>query len=107
MLARPNSSLPVDPTVYQDPVTTEFSDYESIQMGNESDRREEDARDGGASKTIPPRMSRKHTHNDQLIVSSCGIILARQTMFNAEAVSAVKVRKLPTYLKLRILTLEF
>ncbi|KAH9824422.1 hypothetical protein DFH28DRAFT_879391 [Melampsora americana] len=104
MLTRPNSSLPIDPTVYQDPVTTQFQDYETIKMGNESNRSEENARDGGASKkSKEPQMSRKRTHNDQVIVAPCGIILARQTMFNAEAVSAVKVLELSSEISLFLL----
>jgi len=35
--------------------------------------------------------SRRQTHNEQLVVSCCGIILACGTMFGAEAISGVKV----------------
>lgn len=37
------------------------------------------------------RFSRRRTHNEQLVVSCCGVILARGTMFGAEAISGVKV----------------
>lgn len=35
--------------------------------------------------------ARRRTHNEQLVVCSCGIISARATMFGAEAISGVKV----------------
>jgi hypothetical protein len=31
------------------------------------------------------------THNEQLVVACCGVILGRGTMFGAEAISGVKV----------------
>lgn len=38
------------------------------------------------------RTSRKYTHNEQLYVKCCGIIVSRATFYNAEGVAAVKVR---------------
>jgi hypothetical protein len=37
---------------------------------------------------------RKWTHNEQLCVRPCGIIISRATMYNSEAVPAVKVSKI-------------
>lgn len=37
------------------------------------------------------RFGRRRTHNEQLIVRPCGIIVSRATFFGSEAVSAVKV----------------
>lgn len=37
------------------------------------------------------QFGRRRTHNEQLVVACCGIIIARATMFGAEAVSGVKV----------------
>lgn len=39
------------------------------------------------------RWARRQTHNEQLIVRPCGVIVARQTMFGAEGITAVKVSK--------------
>jgi len=44
------------------------------------------------------RFARRRTHNEQLIVSCCGVVLARGTMFGAEAISGVKVRLSNLYL---------
>lgn len=51
---------------------------------------------GGASETrrldkVSGVFSRRWTHNEQLMVWPCGIVIARATFFGAEAVSAVKV----------------
>jgi len=47
----------------------------------------------------PPRklraqFGRKRTHNEQIIVAPCGIILARETFYGAEAVATVVVRSI-------------
>lgn len=36
--------------------------------------------------------ARRRTHNEELVVSCCGMILARGTMYGAEAISGVKVQ---------------
>jgi hypothetical protein len=40
------------------------------------------------------QFGRKRTHNEQIIVAPCGIILARETFYGAEAVSTVVVRNI-------------
>jgi hypothetical protein len=42
-------------------------------------------------KKIKARFGRQRTHNKQLIVASCGLIIARQTCFGAEEVASVVV----------------
>lgn len=42
-------------------------------------------------KKIRAQFGRKRTHNEQIIVAPCGIIMARETFFGAEAVSSVVV----------------
>ena len=37
------------------------------------------------------RFGRRWTHNEQLVVSSCGVIIARATFFGSEAPNGVKV----------------
>jgi hypothetical protein len=45
-----------------------------------------------AGNRVPKaRFARRRTHNEQLIMSCCGVVLARGTMFGAEAISGVKV----------------
>ncbi|POW07728.1 hypothetical protein PSHT_09832, partial [Puccinia striiformis] len=60
-------------------------------QADESDRAEESQRSGEEGASKKPSLSRARTHNDQLAVAPCGVILARQTMFNSESPSAVKV----------------
>jgi CxC6 like cysteine cluster associated with KDZ transposases len=43
-------------------------------------------------KKIRAQFGRKRTHNEQIIVCPCGIIVARETFFGAEAIPSVVVR---------------
>ncbi|KAJ7275992.1 hypothetical protein C8J57DRAFT_1061972, partial [Mycena rebaudengoi] len=43
------------------------------------------------NRTLRARFTRWHTHNEQLCVTSCGIILARATFFGSEAPNGVRV----------------
>lgn len=79
--------------------TGEINDLEGLHLADESDRAHEGARDGGASQRNGKLVvSRCRTHNDQLVVGCCGIILARKTFYHSESVSAVKVSFLTFYL---------
>ncbi|THU81591.1 hypothetical protein K435DRAFT_693216, partial [Dendrothele bispora CBS 962.96] len=40
-------------------------------------------------KTVQAQFGRKRTHNEQLIISPCGMILARETFYHSEAFSLV------------------
>ena len=42
-------------------------------------------------KKVRAQFGRKRTHNEQIIVAPCGMIMARETFFGAEAVSSVVV----------------
>jgi hypothetical protein len=42
-------------------------------------------------KRVRAHFGRRRTHNEQLIVASCGMILARETFYGAEAVTTVAV----------------
>lgn len=44
-----------------------------------------------APSPIKGRTTRKYTHNEQLFVRCCGIIVSRATFYHAEGVAAVKV----------------
>lgn len=91
ILNRPGSNLPSDPTVHLNSETGEFYDLESLQQADESNRAHEATRDGGESQPVcKVCLSRCRTHNDQLIVGCCGVVLARKTFYHSESVSAVK-----------------
>ncbi|EGG09598.1 uncharacterized protein MELLADRAFT_95868 [Melampsora larici-populina 98AG31] len=91
ILNRPGSNLPSDPTVHLDAETGEFNDLEGLRQADEANRAHKSARDGGESKAKGKLVvSRCRTHNDQLVVGCCGIVLARKTFYHSESVSAVK-----------------
>ena len=46
---------------------------------------------GKRKNRLRAQFGRKRTHNEQVIVAPCGIIIARETFFGAEAVSSVVV----------------
>lgn len=91
---RPGAKLPSDPSVHQNSWTAALENLDTIFLQNEGDREHEMARDGGeAASKKKNRICLSHcrTHNDQLIVGCCGMIIARTTFYHAESVSAVKV----------------
>ncbi|KNE94327.1 hypothetical protein PSTG_12352 [Puccinia striiformis f. sp. tritici PST-78] len=91
MLNRPGSHLNLDLSVHLEDESGEVEDWESLQQADELDRAEESIRSGEERPSKKPTLARARTHNDQLAVAPCGVILARQTMFNSESPSAVKV----------------
>lgn len=91
MLNRPGSNLPSDPSVHLHPDTAELVDFDAIHQADEADRAHEAARDGGEAKPKDSSsLTRSRTHNDQVAVGACGIVLCRRTFYNAEAPSAVR-----------------
>lgn len=47
---------------------------------------------GGKKKSILGAFSRKWTHNEQLMVRTCGVVIGRSTFYESENMIAVKVR---------------
>jgi len=45
----------------------------------------------GTKKRISAQFGRRRTHNEQILVAPCGIILARETFFGAEAIATCAV----------------
>ena len=45
----------------------------------------------GGQRGLKAQFGRRRTHNEQLFVAPCGIILARETFYNAEAIGSVIV----------------
>jgi hypothetical protein len=43
-------------------------------------------------RKLRARFGRRRTHNEQLVVAPCGMILARETFYGAEGVGSVIVR---------------
>ena len=61
---------------------------------SDSDRENNSARDSDNSNLKPKikaRFSRRRTHNEQVVVAPCGVILSRATFFGAEGVGSVIV----------------
>lgn len=47
--------------------------------------------------TVKGRTARRWTHNEQLFVRCCGVIVSRATFFGSEGVSGVKVCASPKF----------
>lgn len=74
----PDSIKEVDPSLLQD--FDEDGSYDT------------NVKKSDAGNKVPKaRFARRRTHNEQLIVSSCGMINARGTMYGAESISGAKV----------------
>lgn len=90
---RPNTHLQMDPSVLLSAETGEVAlSEEELLYAEVQEREHEGARDGGTSK--PPKkvlISRCRSHNEQLMVAPCGMILARKTFYKSESVTKVKV----------------
>lgn len=69
---------------------TEDSDNE---VDEESEVIEDDCdgKPAGGNQKFRARFGQRRTHNDELCVASCGIILGRTTFYGSEAPSAVQV----------------
>lgn len=89
-MAHPNDALGADIEDAQDLVDGEeaVEEFDVVQ----------DGRALPASAEIPTRrqkiraqFGRRRTHNEQVIVAPCGMIIARETFYGAEAVSTVVV----------------
>jgi hypothetical protein len=65
------------------------SDEEDI-----SDNEGENPTNDTPNPKIRVQHGRKRTHNEQLFVAPCGVIIARETFYGAEAVGSVVVRAL-------------
>ena len=50
-----------------------------------------DSKSEGGNRKLKAQFGRHHTHNEQLCVTSCGIILGRATFYGAEGLNGVWV----------------
>ncbi|EGG07887.1 uncharacterized protein MELLADRAFT_85187 [Melampsora larici-populina 98AG31] len=90
---RTGAKLPEDPTAALNADTDAFNEDALIER-DESDRTHEAGRDGEETSRPAgkkPFCSNAKTHNDMLFVATCGITLARETMYRAESVILVRV----------------
>jgi len=62
--------------------------------------------DGSKEKKIRAQFGRKRTHNEQIIVAPCGMIMARETFYGAEGVATVVVSicRFPLFIILSLLS---
>jgi hypothetical protein len=91
-LSQPSDSLPTIPRLSQDEDLqpddeTDFADGEGVfdLTGYCEDKPE------GGNRAVRARFGRRRTHNEELCVASCGVILGRATFFGSEAPNGVRV----------------
>lgn len=70
-------------------------DFEGSGVGDDQDTEvtadDCDGKPSTGNQKIRARFGRRRTHNDELCVASCGVILGRTTFYGSEAPSAVRV----------------
>ncbi|KAH9818971.1 hypothetical protein DFH28DRAFT_1147882 [Melampsora americana] len=91
---RTGAKLPEDPTAALNADTNAFN-LDALIETDESDRAHKAGRDGeetfrATAIAKKPFCSNAKTHNDLLFVGTCGITLARDTMYRAESVVLVR-----------------
>jgi hypothetical protein len=84
-----------------DPQNTDDDDDEEVLEGSGADTDEDVEIDAGGvcdgkpetgNRSVRARFGRKRTHNEELCVASCGVILGRATFYGSEAPNGVRVR---------------
>lgn len=78
---QPSTSLHLDSLVAEDDLA-DMEDDDVADLTHKSDK---------GNRPSKAMFARRRTHNEQLVVCTCGIIAARATMFGAEAISGVEV----------------
>jgi hypothetical protein len=61
-------------------------------IGNSSAPQTDPLPASSAKKKIRAQFGRSRTHNEQILVAPCGMIIARETFYHAESITAVVVR---------------
>lgn len=74
-----------------DTSNTVWQEGEELDTGSEAVFEAVIGDDKGKSKKLRAQFGRKRTHNEQLIIAPCGMILARRTFHHSEAFSLVAV----------------
>jgi hypothetical protein len=89
LVAHPNDSVAE---------TSSTTNHDIADMDNEEEEFQVQVDANGAEQRdkkerIRAQLGRRRTHNEQLIVAPCGIIIARETFYGAEGVGSVIVSK--------------
>ncbi|KIJ57565.1 hypothetical protein HYDPIDRAFT_104097, partial [Hydnomerulius pinastri MD-312] len=70
-------------------VATELTDMHDLGEAHETTSTGREGKSEEGNRKLRARFGQRRTHNEQLIMRPCGVILARATFFGSEAVSAV------------------
>lgn len=81
-----------DGTEEQEFEVSDPSIIHGLQEGISDPRGASPGRQPAPKKKITAQFGRKRTHNEQILVAPCGMILARETFYGAEAISTCAVR---------------
>lgn len=81
-LKKAGVAVPVDSVPLEDVLESE--DDEALEC---------DGKPEGGNRRLRAYFGKRRTHNEQLIMRPCGVILSRATFFGSEAISAVHVRE--------------
>lgn len=79
-------SLPLDSA----PTMSQSSSDSNVEVSVEAESCEGKSEVG--NRKLKAYFGRRRTHNEQIIMRPCGVILSRATFFGSEAISAVNVR---------------
>lgn len=83
-LKKAGVAVPVDSVPLEDIHDSDSGDDEALEC---------DGKHEGGNRRLRAYFGRRRTHNEQLIMRPCGVILSRATFFGSEAISAVHVRE--------------
>lgn len=89
---RPNTHIRSDPSELISTETGEVAlSAEDLMYADVDNRKHEAGRNGGeGSDGKKINLSRNRTHNEQLMVAPCGVVVARKTFYKSESVPQVK-----------------
>ena len=80
-------------------MSNEDSEFEGVGGADEETIIDEngicDGKPETGNRSVKARFGRRRTHNEQLCVASCGVILGRATFFGSEAPNGVRVSGKP------------
>lgn len=92
-LAHPTEAIPTDGATAPSELVDDTGIEETYELNSSGQPIPAPAETSGR-RGLKARFGRKRTHNEQLFVAPCGMIIARETFYNAEAIYSVIVSKL-------------
>ena len=88
-----NVGLIIPPDSASDPPDNDTAPHDTDgDLGTESATCAE--KPGTGNRQLKAYFRKRRTHNEQLMMRPCGVVLSRATFFGSEAISAVNVRRL-------------